>query len=120
LKTPKTSGAICLFPTTHYDNGGSTYIGDASCSNVSSSTTIYPLQFFKNRQGYETSNITGSMIMYDINHSYGYPYYGVYKIPDAYLICMQALYTSLFYSNNADTTWCDTFAAEAQYVYHAY
>lgn len=120
LKSPKTSGAICLFPTTHYDNGGSTYVGDASCQNVSSSMTIYPIQFYKNRTGYESTTITGSMIMYDISHSYGYPYYGHYKIPDAYIICMQALYTSLLYSNNADTTWCDTFAAEAQYVYHTF
>ena len=120
IKSPKSTAPICLFPTTHFDGGGSTYIGDASCNNVSTNMTIYPLQFYKNRQGYESSNITGTMIMYDSPHSFSYPYYGVYKIPDAYLICMQALYTSLIYSNIADTTWCDTFAAEAQYVYHLF
>jgi len=120
IKSPKTTSPICLFPTTHYEGGGSTYIGDASCNNVSSNLTIYPIQFYKNRTGYENSTITGSMIMYDSAHSFSYPYYGVYKIPDAYLICMQALYTSLVYSNIADTTWCDTFAAEAQYVYHLF
>jgi hypothetical protein len=120
LKSPKTSGPICLFPTTSYENGGSTYIGDAACNNVSSNMTIYPIQFYKNRTGYESATISGTMIMYDIPHSFSYPYYGAYQIPNAYLICMQALYTSLLYSSNADTTWCDTFAAEAQYVYHLF
>ena len=120
VASPKSSSPICLFPTTNYDSGGSTYIGDASCNNVTSSTTIYPIQFYKNRTGYESYNITGSMIMYDIGHQFGYPYYGYYQIPDAYLICMQALYSSLIYSSIPDTTWCDTFSAEAQYVYHLF
>ncbi len=120
IKSPKTSYPVCLFPTTNYDNGGTTYIGDAICANINSNQTIYPIQFYKNRQNYESYTITGAMIMYDEPHRYAYPYYGVYKIPDAYLICIQALYTSLIYSNTADTTWCDTFSNEAKYVYHSF
>jgi hypothetical protein len=120
LKSPKSNTNICLFPTTSYDTGGSTYVGDAACIMPTSSTTIYPLQFTKNRPGYESSTISGAMIMYDSLHYFDYPYYGHYYIPNAYLICMQALYTSLLYSTNADTTWCDTFSAESKYVFHPF
>ena len=119
VQNPKSTGSLCFFPTTHVDNS-STYIGEASCIYMNSNKTIYPIQLYKNRNGYENYTITGLMIMYDIAYSFGYPYYQVLLIPDAYLYCMNYLVYSLYYSQNADTSYCDTFSNAGQYVYHRF
>ena len=119
IQNPIYDSPICFFPTTNQDNA-TTYIGEAVCLNATSSTSIYPVQLYKNRSGYSNYEITGVMVMKDAYYYFQYPYYSSLLIPDAYVYCMNHMANTQYYYGEADTTYCEAFDAAKQYMYHQF
>ena len=113
LKTAIQNAHLCFIPTTN-DGSMSTYIGEPRCIIATDPLKIYTIQMYKNRQNYGSFPLTGAMILKDLTYHYGSPFYQYLLAPDAYLFCAEWL------AKTGDSSYCSSFNAVGQHVYHQF
>jgi hypothetical protein len=113
LKTPSEQEHLCMIPTSHI-SGTSTYLGEPRCLVVNDPKKIYRVTLLKNRPGYSTYNISGSMIMKDKMYWFDPPFYQYLLAPDAYIRCVN------WQAYTGDSSYCDSFNRTGEYVYHQF
>ena len=113
VKNPISDSYLCVIPTTNNDTK-STYIGEPRCVMATNPLTIYKITLMKNRAGYGSYALTGSMIMKDKYAWFPSPYYQNLLIPDAYLFCAEYL------AQTGDSSYCYAFNTVGQFVYHQF
>ncbi|MBT7766022.1 MAG: hypothetical protein HN730_02635 [Bdellovibrionales bacterium] len=113
LKSAISDAKVCIIPTSNR-NGLTVFIGEPRCLMMSEASKIEEIPLLINRTGFETLSINGVMIIRDKSYFYGWPYNQYLLAPDAFVFCSQWL------DNYSDPSYCNTFNAVGEYIYHQF
>jgi hypothetical protein len=113
LKSSLTDAKLCIIPTSNR-NGLTVFVGEPRCLMMSEADNVYEVPLLTNRVGFESLSINGVMLIRDKSYFYSWPFNQYLLAPDAFVFCSQWL------DNYSDPSYCNTFNAVGEYIYHQF
>ena len=113
IKSALTDAKLCIIPTSNR-NGLTVFIGEPHCLMMDDADNVETFPLLTNRVGFESLSINGVMLIRDKSYFCSWPFNQHLLAPDAFVFCSQWL------DNYSDPSYCNTFNAVGEYIYHQF